>query len=273
MNVKNLLLPALALFLFSACEKTESTKPEPASVKKINQFENKTKIDRSNVLETIDLSELTCDSGTFNIIESKPPEYHFEKCKKDGLFIHGLFVAFDGYAVPYGDLNVSFVEDLNLTDDEEKVTVSKGSYLRYAFDNAIQDASLGILTMDMKFSLNDKRLNINDLKIQLSSSSCGFVPIGADCMEQLSIDVLAGSLDVDKMHFTLDEAYASNRITLTENGLRDDTAIHLLDSEGHKVELAVEGDGISMKENYLVLKIDENGDGVFTDKETRKLKD
>ena len=272
MNTKKLIIPVLSLFMLVGCIDPVTEKPEPASVEKIDKFKVESNITKFNIIDDKTFKNLICDSGEFHILESMPIEYKFEQCKKEGLVVNGSFVAFNGYTIAFDDLNLSFENNHIIEEDVGNIEVYKGSYIHYDFMMR-EDINLATLLIDMQTTINGYKLNLNNLKIELASSSCEFMSELEDCMEEISMNVLSGSLDVDKMHFSLDKTYTENKIILTEIGLRDDASIHLLDSEGHKVELAVERAGVSMKENYLVLKIDANGDGHFSSDEITKLEE
>ena len=262
MNIKKITLATLCTLLLVSCGGSETKDSKASTIEGLKTLQNSSKVEQ--IADNININEeaeaFSCDSGTYNILESMPPQYQFNKCQKDAVYIDGTITPVLGFNGNNSDFELSFTADTTFED----VEIKKGSRIVYDFDEMLQDANFGILEVDFKMLLNAVTLNVNNLKVEIFSASCGMFPIVADCMETTSFDFISGSLVLGKNSFSLDTSYEKNSIVLTEMGLESGGVIHLLDGANHKVEVAVVESGFNMNDNYLTIKIDENGDGVFS---------
>ena len=262
MNMKKTAIATLCTLLLVGCGGSEKKDSSAATVEGLKSLQNESKVGK--VLENRNVNDevesFTCDTGSYNILESMPEQYQFNKCQKDGIYMNGTITPVLGFNGNNSDFELSVTADTTFED----VEVKKGSSIVYDFDEMLQDANFGTLEVDFKVLLNAVAFNVNNLKVEILSSPCGMSAIIPDCMEKTSFDFISGSLLLGKNSFDLDSSYEKNSIVLTEMGLEGGGVIHLLDGANHKVEVAVVESGFNMNDNYLTIKIDENGDGVFS---------
>ncbi len=218
----------------------DSIGKDAVSTKKLRTTSNlyESKADNSNPNGD---SEVCRDGGSINFdVSNNSQDINFDakNCKEDGVEVDGAFSAKSSGG---DDFYAKITRDIKTDDKNEdvKIFVAKGSYLQYSNKR---------LSSAFDISVNDKHLKADNIVVTVDDSKNGV----------FKININSGSLNVDRYYFeVVDQA---KDFVLDENGLSDGV-LNLKDGAGHKVQL-------SAKSGKLVLKVDENGDGVFSESET-----
>jgi len=226
-----------------------------AKVKKLATESN----DTIENIDSLESEEEACESGSIEILESKPVQIKAKQCKNEDTMINGD-VSFD---MDGNDFFVHADSKVTIKDSDNTIVIDKNSKITYDFDDNIQDIEKESIAIDFSSIINGQVLKLDDLDIDIYSGNCNFVPDPkADCMEQERYVFHKGSIEMGKNKFTIDTS-KKNEMVISEMGPKKGGVVHMTDAVGHKVELAVEGDDAKPRDNYLVLKIDEDGDGKF----------
>jgi len=163
-------------------------------------------------------------------------------CKEDGLFLDGK-INLDQSSQDSGTISVDRDITIKVEDQgaQNSVIVKKGSSVVI---------SKAYATIDMKMRVNGKTLDINDIKLTINN-------------EKRSLRFNSGTVQIDKYTFIVVKQITDFKSD--ENG-NVTGLLELKDGAGHKIELQAQ-------DQELVLKVDENGDGTFSDSEKLELED
>jgi hypothetical protein len=184
-----------------------------------------------------------CQSGSLNLVESgKSITFSANNCSDGDVTVNGK-------AKMSGDEGGGFVEILeNLTvkDSVFSLFAKKGSKISLGIDE-----SSGVMTFNANFeaSIDNEKFSAKNLSIVVSANKDS---------DGGSLDIKSGEVNVGGLYFKVEPG--TTPIVVDDNGLVSGV-IKLTDGSGQKMEIAV------ASANEVAFKIDENGDGEFSDSE------
>lgn len=142
------------------------------------------------------------------------------------------------------------LRDLTVSDNYFSLLAKKGSQIKVNFDKQNNFR----LTASFQLIIDGENFSVNNLSIVTSGDEDGG-----------SFYIAAGEVNAGGFYFQVDTSYdaSSTPIVVNNDGFVSG-AIKLLDGAGHKMEIAV------VSKNELSFRVDENGDGTFSENETFK---
>jgi len=165
---------------------------------------------------------------------------------------------YDGYTTIDGSAEIEIytgesggfaevLSDLSIKDDYFSLIIKKGSNIKLAVKNDEIK-----LSADFDTVVNDEIVSARDLLIIASESENGG-----------SFYIASGEMSIGEYYFKVDPSFdpAETPIVIGKDGSVGGS-IHLLDGAGHKIEISATSSG------EMVVKVDENGDGTFSENET-----
>ncbi len=204
--------------------------------------------------ETTTSSSEMCQSGSIEFSESN-------KNRDNQLFSFDAKNCNDGYSTIDGAFKIQMYKDgggmfaevlreLTVRDDYFSLFAKKGSFIKI-----INKQNNIVLTAGFDLTVDSEKFLAENLKIVVENSG-----------NSGSIYIESGKMLIGEYYFEVDPSHnqKSTPIVMSDeqSGFLPGGVIKLLDGAGNKVEIAV------VSKDELAFKIDENGDGQFSEDET-----
>ncbi len=191
-----------------------------------------------------------CTSGKIDYTADEPSKtmtMNADKCFDGSSTLDGaVSVKFEGNDESPTAGTATVTRNISLTDtDNNSFLLDKGATLNVVLTEAGAKKYIDVETT-FKSKVNGVIINASAVKVKITDEN-----------DKSIVNVKSGEFNIGSYYFKIDE---SKNNTITDNG----GTIHMTDGAGHKVELVTENASVK-------LKVDENGDGTFSDAETLEL--
>ena len=207
-----------------------------------------------------------CQNGFMHIVQSQNNNvigFEANNCTDGNSNINGsatvTLTGSDSQNPTAGTLKIK--KSLSVKDEQNTFSIEKDGTLTINQDTDIQDTSKIDVMATFKSKINGMAFNVSGLSFNIYQGSCEFMNNPEDCKEEVFITVNSGEFNVGKYYFKIDTS-KTNRLVSNEDGLKSGT-IYLVDGVNHKAEIMIEN-------KALIFKIDENGDGTYSNNEIIK---
>lgn len=185
-----------------------------------------------------------CQQGTMDINAQESQQkmtFDANNCFDGYTNIDG-FAAVEMYKNESGGF-AKILSDLTISDDYFSLIAKKDSWIKL---NISQGANI-TLTAGFQTTINGEKLSADNLKV-----------VTKEIGEGGSVHLQSGEFNIGEYYFKVNPE--TTPIVMGNDGFISGV-IKLTDGAGHKVEIATQG------KDQIALKIDENGDGVFSENE------
>ena len=266
-NIKNYSIVALATLVIIGCGGSGSSKNSTfelknngkaatiKGLKSLGDSANTDKLSDTKIRSSVDSfsssqsesSDKICQSGTMDLNTAKNQQiisFNANNCNDGYSTING-----SARVEMYGEDKGVFAEvltDLTIKDEYFSLFAKKGSNLKLNID-----AKNLRLSASFKTKINGEEFSANNLSIVANEYENGS-----------SFYISSGEMIIGEYYFKVDPSHdgSTTPIKVGDDGFISGV-IKLLDGAGNKIEIAV------VSKNELALKVDENGDGSFSDSE------
>ncbi len=196
-------------------------------------------------------SKICQNDGTmdFNIQESKN-QFSFDanNCTIDQTTINGAITINSNQQNQ--NILIEVIKELTIDDPSSSILIKKGSKLSITLETTTHS-----FTIDTSFHsiIDNEVLAVNNLVIKGTNKD--------DIVNLIYLE--SGEMLLGNNYLKVDPSYDHSQtpFTIDQNGYLQSGLMKLLDGASHKIEIAVKS------ENELEIKVDENGDGNFSDNE------
>jgi hypothetical protein len=218
-----------------------NTKGKDLSKSKVTKtYENYTKNDNSSN------DSICTQGGSFSMDGGEKEKYaviKFNNCKNDGENIDGSFKI----ASTENDqgMILSVLRDLSVDAQDISLFIAKDSMLKIFGLNS----QTTTINTNFKSSIDGEELSANNFSIS-------YTKVNEDGVD---LSFKSGEINVGEYYFKI--VPTKNRVFVLNNDGVQSGMLNLVDGAGHKIELEV------INPNILITRIDENGDGSFSDSE------
>ncbi len=198
-----------------------------------------------------------CQSGSLDITPQNNEQkitFVANNCKDGYSTINGSAVLEMNEKTESGSAKV--LSDLSILDEYFSLLIKKDSWVKLE-SNSINDDEIDIkITANFKAVVNDEKFEANNLSFVMQEEEY-------PDYDKESFYIESGEMLMGEFYFKVDPSHDQSKTAIAtgENGFISGGVIKLLDGAGHKIEIAV------VSKDELALKIDENGDGSFSDNE------
>ncbi len=200
----------------------------------------------------LEQSDSLCNTGTIDYRADEPTKtmsINAKQCNDGSSTLDGaVSVKLEGSEESPTGGTATVTSNISLTDTDNSFSLDKGATLNVALTKEGTNEYTNIETT-FKSKVNGVIINASALKVKITDDM--------DSMQEdtREINVKSGEFNIGSYYFKIDESQSN---MITDNG----GTIHMTDGAGHKVEL------IAAADESVKLKVDENGDGTFSEAET-----
>jgi len=225
-----------------------------AGLKSLEKTSNIKNLSNSNLKNTAENAEgiksedadAQCKTGKIEIQQSETSlSMNAIECNDGESTVNGALSVKFNQSQTSNSGTLSITRDMTLDDSENAFFIKKGAQLSVNMNQIGETSSIKIMS-NFQSALNGITLNCAGLDIDASVSD-----------DNIKVTFNAGEFNIAEYYFKID-ASEDNSIIINDNV--SSGTISMTDGAGHKVELEVSDAGV-------VIKIDENGDGIFSENE------
>ena len=270
---------ALATILIIGCGNNDNGEKKtslvnngkPVTIEGLKSFSQKSNIDNisdSKISKTADSvsdaessenSNSICQSGSMNFNTDKNQQivsFTATNCNDGYSTINGS-AKMEMYSNDKGGF-VEVLRDLTVKDDYFSLFAKKGSFVKIDANNKSNIK----VTAGFEVDVNGEAFSASNLLV-----------VGSQSENKNSFYIASGEMIVGEYYFKVDESYDSSKTPFVmdessyDDSLKEGGLLKLLDGAGHKIEIEVTAT------NEVTMRVDENGDGIFSDNEIEIMDD